>query len=330
MNVPRGLPGLIRQGKKITILTHRNPDGDAVGSLLALAIVLRAAGKQVRCLLPEGYPLRYDFLFSSGVASFFKAPFTSASEITFVLDCGDLSRAAGLPEEGRRGRLVNIDHHHGNNLFGDLNMVDGRASCAGELIERLIKVYKLPLTPAAAECLYTALLTDTGSFQHVNTTVSVFSLAARLAEAGASPTRVAAMVYLRRSPGEARLLGQVLAAARIEKKGRLVWSVIRRREMSACGIADKDVESEDYLAHLRSMAGVKVAVLLREFSSSEVRVSLRGKPGWRVDKLAAALGGGGHKLAAGCTLPGGLERARKRLFAEIEKQGLVSRKTRDA
>ncbi len=323
MRVPRGLPGLIRRGKRIMILTHRNPDGDAVGSLLALAIVLRAAGKQVRCLLPGGYPSRYDFLFSSGSASFFKAPFVSSLDITFVLDCGDLSRAGELPGEGLRGRLVNIDHHHGNDMFGDLNMVDGRASCTGELVEKLIKVCGLPLTPAAAECLYTALLTDTGSFQHASTTASVFSLAARLAEAGASPSRVAAKVYLRRSAGETKMLGRVLAVARIEKKGMLVWSVIRRQELAACGIADKDVESEDYLAHLRSMAGVKVAVLLREFSSSEVRVSLRGKPGWRVDTLAVALGGGGHKLAAGCTLSGGIERARKRLFAEIERQKIL-------
>ncbi len=315
--IPRALPGLVRRAKQIVIVTHRNPDGDAVGSLLGLRSALRRGGKRVAYLLPTGAPARYDYLFR-GAGKPLKC-FKRRADITFVLDCADLSRVAGLVSIPRPGVVVNIDHHQGNSLFGELNMVERKASCAAELVDELIRACGLPLPPIAAECLYTGLLTDTGSFNHASTGVGAFRLAARLVAGGASPARVAGMVFQRRSAGENRLLGRVLSGMKFEYGGRVAWSFLRQRDLAACGVREGDVESEDYLGHLRALAGVKLAVLFRQRRGGEVRVSLRAKPGWRVDRLAASFGGGGHKYAAGCTLRGGIAVARRQLLTQMKK-----------
>jgi phosphoesterase RecJ-like protein len=318
VKTPATLRQKIKRAKRVAIVTHGNPDGDAIGSMLALARALGKAGKMVSCLLPEKYPSRYHFLFAG------KSPrpvqrLSSRVDLTFILDCGDLTRAAGLPAENLVGSLVNIDHHRGNPRFGELNMVDAKASSTGELVEQVIRSCGLSLDARSAECLYTALLTDTGSFQHASTSPATFRLAERLVVAGASPTRAAAMLYQQRSAGDAKLLSRVIGSARLEMAGQVVWAALRQSDMLASGVKSEDVEGEDYLTHLRSLRGAQVAALLREMPDGQVRASLRCKQGWRIDQVAARLGGGGHKMAAGCTISGGIETARRRLFKTMRE-----------
>jgi len=291
----------------VVATSHVNPDGDGVGSLLALYHLLSARGKKVYPCLPEPhkYPPQYGFL--PGRETLLPPGELPENCDAFVaLDCSNLSRLEPLEELFRRVSVtVNIDHHEDNARFAALNYVDAGASSTAELVYRVAEAGSWELDAHAATCLYAGLVTDTGRFQHRNTTPSAFILAARLAEAGADVHGVAKEIYESQSLAYTRLLGVVLRRAQMHDDLRLVFSFITRADLEETGATLS--ETEDLIDYLRRVKGAGIVALFKELPDGTVRVSLRSGDGTEVGPIARALGGGGHAMAAGYTSEKDLE-----------------------
>ncbi len=205
--------------------------------------------------------------------------------------------------------MINIDHHPDNKRYGDINWIDPTASATGEMVYDLLTTLELPITPSIATNLYTAIHTDTGSFRYSNTTSKTFTAVADLVARGADPAYVASCLYEARAPGSLKLLGELLQKVEVSPDGRVAWLCL-----SPGSVPESFVEAEDLVTYPRSLAGVKVSLLLREVGDGRVKVSLRAKGEVNVGKLAARFGGGGHANAAGCTVEGTLDQVRSAIL----------------
>jgi phosphoesterase RecJ-like protein len=309
------LDALRKPGGTILCLGHVHPDGDVLGTLLGLGLALSAAGASVTFAGPHPVPDVLTFLPGSDRWQVWKAapgPF----DIIVMTDCPNPDRSEGLLEgaRGPRSRVLNIDHHPDNRRYGSIDWIDPSAAATGEMIFDLLVALGLPLTPAIALNLFTAVHTDTGSFRYSNTTPRTFRIAAELAAAGADPALVSDRLYQQRGRDSLVQLGTVLRRVEVSDDGQVAWLSVPRdlvpREL---------IESEDLVSYPRSIAGVKVAVLLREEAPGTVKASLRAKGEVAVNKIAHRFGGGGHENAAGCTLSGTLEEAAASLLQAVRE-----------
>lgn len=300
----------------VAVLAHIKPEGDAIGSTLAAALALRAAGKRTAAFNADRVPP--DLLELPGAGEVRQAlPPNHAYGCYLVVDTANLGRTGGLLDGRPPGALVvNVDHHEGNTRFGDLNWVEPEASSAGEMVLRLIRTMGLSISPDVAANLYAAILTDTGGFRYGNTTAASLRAAAELVDAGAVPDAIARGFSAHRVVGEWRLLGDVLAGMEVSRDGRVAWIEVTSAACRKAGVA-MDV-AEDFIQYPRDLAGVRIAVAFKELSGDEIRVSLRSSGPLDVAGLAAAFGGGGHRNAAGCTLRGGLAAAKAAVLPAAE------------
>jgi bifunctional oligoribonuclease and PAP phosphatase NrnA len=295
------------------MLGHVHPDADVLGTLLALGLALADRGWSVRYGGPHPAPELLAFL--PGVDEYRRLERVEGPlDIVVLTDCPNPDRTEGLLEaaRGTGALVVNIDHHHDNRRYGDVNWVEPGAAATGEMIYALLVGLGAPITPAIATNLFTAIHMDTGSFRYSNVTAETFRIAAALVAAGADPAFVAGRVYERRSAEALRRLGDVLSRVEVSADGRVGWLAL-----PAGTAPEAFVEAEDLVNYPRSVASVRVACLLRERAGA-VKVSLRGKGEVDVSRIAAKFGGGGHPNAAGCTLPGPLEQATRHVLAAIE------------
>jgi len=303
---------LVRQGRRFLITSHARPDGDAIGSQLALALALRALGKTVRLVNRDPVPAYC--LPLPGTADIEVADsVTGEFDAAFVLECGDLSRpgVAGLD----RYRVVNIDHHIGNTGYGAVNWYDQSAAACGELVLELIDELGLRLTRDIATHVYVAILTDTGSFRHSNITARTFDICRRVAEAGVDAAAVARQVYDSGSAGKLRLIGALLAGMALEAEGRLAVLYLDDEMLRSTGSTRDDTEG---LINLPLTAReVQAVVMFKAERDGEVRVSLRSKGDVDVRAVAAGYGGGGHTNAAGFTVAGSYPDVRARIVSEV-------------
>jgi len=304
--VVRALQGVSRA----LLLLHVNADGDSVGSCLALARALEHRG--ARCVVAYGdrYPQAYAFLPGAGaITAWDQVDASQGFDVALLPDCSDAGRvgnAAPLLEAARL--VVNIDHHASNTGFGDVRWVEPDRSCVGEMIMDIIDDLGVALDQPMALCLYTALVTDTGSFRFSNTTPDAHRRAARLIEEGRlRPEEVATQVYDNRSLTALRLLGDALGTLATSPDGRVAWIVVDRalQERHQAGPA----EAEGIVSYPRSLAGVEIALSFFEQADGTVRVAFRSRGQADVAVLAQQFGGGGHPRAAGCTHPGPLQAA---------------------
>lgn len=311
----KDVENVILKGNNFLLVSHLNPDGDAIGSLLGLGLVLKELGKKVAIASP--YPIPRTFTFLPGFELI--QPPGSLSDMVFdigvVLDCTDVERT-GLEIEGllkKTAILVNIDHHISNKEFGNLNLVDAHAAATGELIYEMLEDMKAPLTPEIATNLYVAIVTDTGSFQHQNTTERCHRNAASLLKLGAAHTRVYQYLYEERSLKSIRLLEKCLRTLSVSEDGMVAWMTVPQKYLveTGCGIEDCE-ELSDYP---KSISGVEVGILFKQISNNEVKVSFRSKNYVDVNSLAASFGGGGHERAAGCTVRGTLKDVERKVLA---------------
>jgi phosphoesterase RecJ-like protein len=309
------LEALRKPGGTILCLGHVHPDGDVLGTLLGLGLALSAAGASVTFAGPHPVPDVLAFLPGTDRWQVWKAapgPF----DIIVMTDCPNPDRSEGLLEgaRGPRSRVLNIDHHPDNRRYGSIDWIDPSAAATGEMIFDLLTALGLPLTPAIALNLFTAVHTDTGSFRYSNTTPRTFRIAAELAAAGADPALVSDRLYQQRGRDSLVQLGTVLRRVEVSDDGQVAWLSVPRdlvpREL---------IESEDLVSYPRSIGGVKVAVLLREEAPGTVKASLRAKGEVAVNKIAHRFGGGGHENAAGCTLSGTLEEAAASLLQAVRE-----------
>jgi phosphoesterase RecJ-like protein len=303
-----------KDGGRALMLGHVHPDADVLGTLLALGLALEGRGWSVSYGGPHPAPGVLGFL--PEIARYRRlATIEGAFDVVVLTDCPNPQRTEGLIDEARRAaRLsVNIDHHPDNRRYGDVNWLDTSAAATGEMIYELLLALEVPITPAIATNLFTAIHTDTGSFRYSNVTPRTFRIAAALVAAGAEPAFVSESLYERRAPGALRWLGEALSRVEVSDDGRLAWL-----PLPAGAVSEGFVESEELVNYPRSIATVRVACLFRELDG-KVKVSLRGKGDVDVQRIAAGFGGGGHRNAAGCTVPGPLAEATRAVLTEVRK-----------
>jgi bifunctional oligoribonuclease and PAP phosphatase NrnA len=293
----------LRLADKLLLTTHENPDGDALGSLLAMHRMLQQLGKNsLMYMSPEEFPLPWEyrgFSFDGLVG----APPADVAERTIVfLDCGNIDRMPVdfLQEEGLH--ILNIDHHHDNTRFGTVNLVIPEASCTAEIVWKLSKELEVVITPGIADALYVGLVTDTGRFMYENTSAEAHRMAAELIEAGVQPHQVYRRLWEDLPFRRLQLLQRALASVERHDNGAMTVAHLTKQDYEATGALETD--SEGVVDHMRAVEGTRVAVLVRELLSEDRegmrKVSLRATDGSiDVSRLARAFGGGGHPQAAG-------------------------------
>src|SRR5688572_9255176 len=300
----------IRSHDRFLVTTHENPDGDALGSLLAAKLGLDALGKDSVMYLAGETPLPREYAWMPFGNLRRAIPEDAANRVLLALDCANESRLGPDPEVLHSAPLVvNVDHHHDNTRFGAVNLVVADASSTGEIVRDLLAELGVGLTPDIAEALYIALVTDTGRFQYTNTTPKALRLAAELVEAGADVHKIFQDVYESVQFAKLKLLARALERAQIYEGGRLVVSYLLRDDFSEVGAAEP--YSEGIIDYLRAVEGADMAALIREPPRGDVarRVSLRSSSDeLDVSEIARRSGqGGGHRQAAGFSSEASIE-----------------------
>ena len=287
---------LIETNPSFLLVTHLDPDGDGIGSCLALHQVLTNLGKQSRVWLPNGVPPRYRFLPRADVVVTESGP----EKIIIAVDCDGLRRI-GIPREvvDQAETLVDIDHHAGDGAFGDITWVDSTSPAAGFQVHALVRALGAEITPDIATCLYCAVGTDSGFFRYANTTPALLRVASELVEAGADPKAIAEATLDRYDVRVVKLAGRALNALEIHFDGRAALATLEAADFEAAGTD----QTEGVIDYLRTIAGVDLLILMRE-AEDGWRVSMRSLAGADVSLAAKSLGGGGHAAAAGCTVSG--------------------------
>ena len=299
----------IRKRETFLITTHVNPEGDAIGSSLALALALSSIGKKVEVITQDPVPKGLKFLPSSDTIKQAKS-IDRRFDAVITVDCGDLERVGFLKIDNIPGDiLINIDHHVTNKGFGAVNFVEDAVASA-QLIYDIMKRLNISLTPDIATCIYTAIMTETGSFRYSNTTSETFKIAQEMVSAGAMPWNIAEQIFNRNNIGRIKLLGLILESLDRSDDGKISWITVKEQMYRETGTSKEDVE--DFINFPRSIEGVEVAILFRE-SNQGWKISLRSNGKVDVSNMALEFGGGGHSMAAGFFIQGGHEEVKKRV-----------------
>ena len=301
-NDVRAVAETIRANDAFIVVTHENPDGDALGSMLAMSIALGDLGKDTVMYLSGDAPTpgEYRFLDLSSLRR--ELPDDTEERVLLALDCASGRRIGPEPAVVERARLVvNVDHHHDNSRFGDLNLIVDDASSTAEIVRDILASLDVRLSPDIAEALYVALVTDTGRFQYSNTTPKALRLAADLVEAGADVHGIFRLVYETVQFAKLKLLARALGRAELYENGRLVVSYLLKDDFAEVGA--EEPYSEGIIDYLRSVEGSEMVALIREpprDGGPARRISLRSsRDEVDVSAVARAAGGGGHRQAAG-------------------------------
>jgi bifunctional oligoribonuclease and PAP phosphatase NrnA len=299
----------IRDHERFLLTTHENPDGDALGSLLAAKLAFDQLGKDSVMVLYGDAPLPGEYQFMPLAELRRRWPDDVSERVFVALDCANESRIADPDVLGRVPLSVDVDHHHDNTRFGNINLIVADASSTGEVLRDLFRELDVELTPEIAEALYIALVTDTGRFQYTNTTPKALRLAAELVEAGANVHRIFQGVYESVEFAKLKLLARALERAQIYEGGRIVISYLLRTDFAEVGAAEP--YSEGIIDYLRAVEGADMAVLIREPPRQDGptrRVSLRASVDeLDVSAIARKSGGGGHRQAAGFSSESSIE-----------------------
>jgi len=300
----------IDRHQRFLLTSHARPDGDAVGSALACCEVLRAMGKEAEVVLHDGVPRIYQLLpFADKVITAERV--NGRYEAAIILECDSIQRTR---LEGLEDRfLISIDHHLSGRPFAHVNWIDPHAVATAEMVYRLAREAGVRISPEIATCLYTAVLTDTGSFMFEGTNEHTFALARELVLAGADPARCARNVYFAHSTAKMRLLGSALS--NLHREGPLAWIWVTRDQMEHAHAKEEDCEG--LVNYALSIKDVEVAAFFRELPDGRFRVSLRSKGQLNVAAVAEEFGGGGHACASGCSLDGPLSVAVSRIVARL-------------
>ncbi len=305
------LLALFRAHTSFLVTSHARPDGDAVGSALAALHLLEAMGKRVTVAFAD--PIPRPFCLLPGAERIVHALPEPPAEVALVLECDSVKRTGF--DNIAAGTLVNIDHHRSGSHFAAINWIEPDAPAVGAMFYDLAVASGEALSPALASCLYAAVLTDTVSFTLPSTRATTFGLAQHLLELGADAPAIAEAVYRSNSESKLRLLGTALLHLQVH--GPVAWSVITPEEIAE--VAGSTEDCEGIIQHLIGVVGIRAAAFLRELpGGTQLRVSLRSKGAVDVAAVAETFGGGGHRNASGCTLPGPPRVAVERVVAALQ------------
>lgn len=306
----------IERRDRFVLTSHARPDGDAVGSALACCQILRRMGKQADVVLHDGVPRIYRSLpFADQVLQADRIG--GNYEAAIILECDSIHRTRLQGLENRY--LISIDHHVSGRPFAHVNWIDPHAVATGEMVFRLAREAGTPFSPEMATCLYTALMTDTGSFMFQGTNEHTFALARELVLAGADPSHCARSIYFAHSVAKMRLLGEALR--NLNTESGMGWTWVTQEQMQRCGARDEDCEG--LVNYVLSIGEVEVAALLRELPDGRFRVSLRSKGNLDVAHVAESFGGGGHECASGCSVEGPLAEALRQILGSLRNGSSV-------
>jgi phosphoesterase RecJ-like protein len=301
------------------VTSHARPDGDGIGSALAFGQILRLMGKEAEVVMHDGVPRIYHALpFADRVIHADTVPVNDA---VVLLECDSIQRT--LLQGLENCFLINIDHHATGRNFAHVNWIDSTVMATAELVYRLARLACIPMDRDIATCLYTALMTDTGSFMFEGTNEHTFTVARELVLAGADPARCARPIYFGHSTAKMRLLGAALS--NLHREGPLSWIWVTQEQMQRLGAREEDCEG--LVNYALSMADVQVAIFFRELPDRRYRVSLRSKGEVNVACVAEHFGGGGHKCASGCSLDGPLAIAVSRIVDRLLQEPVILRQT---
>jgi phosphoesterase RecJ-like protein len=307
----------LRQSQTVCVAGHVRPDGDCVGSQLGLTLALRNEGKRVVCWNEDRIPQKYEFLDRDGIIQ--------KPRKGMKFDCVVATDAASFERLGKVGRcianrklLINIDHHESNARYADLNWVSAHEPSAGELIFRLLKIAKWPITKRIADCLFTAVSTDTGSFQYPSTRPGTYHAAGELVRRGADLAKICDEVYQSYPLSRARLLRHVYSHFHLTHQDQIAYFWLKKADFTRTGADSSD--SEGLIDHIRAIAPVVVACVFEEMEPEMTRISLRSKSEKvNVNTIAAQFGGGGHPAAAGARIPGKPLSVQRKVIAAVKK-----------
>ena len=307
----------IRGSRSFCVVGHVRPDGDCIGSQLALALALKNEGKQVTCWNEDPVPAKLEFL---DVQKLFEQPRPGRKfDCVIATDCASFERLGKVRDcIGGRKTFINIDHHTSNTRYAGLNWVSSKEPSTGELIYRLLKAAQWPITRPIADCLFTAVSTDTGSFQYPTTTPATFQVASHLVERGADLGRISQEVYQSYPLARVQLLRHVYNKFRLTHDSRTGYFWLKKRDYTRTG-AQRD-DSEGLIDHVRAIQGVVVACVFEEMEPELTRISLRSKSEQvDVNKIAGQFGGGGHSAAAGARIAGKPLAVQRRVLNAVRK-----------
>jgi bifunctional oligoribonuclease and PAP phosphatase NrnA len=315
MNVVKAIQD--KNNKSFLVSSHQNMEGDAIGSMLALAELLKTAGKKVILLPPENMPDTYKFLPDASKVKLKKDLNGIKYDVACLVDCTDLDRLGKVKSGIYLTRpIINIDHHISNTNFGSVNWVDPHMSCSGEQIYHLFKRMHLPVNKKAALYIYIAILTDTGSFRYSNTTAMTHEIAAKLISLGVNPTGVYRKIYEETSSCSLSLLSSALSTLKTASNGRIAWIRITRNMLKK--YSSRLDDTQDFVNFPRAMKGVKISIAFKEAGKGIVKASFRSNDGFNVNRIAKHFGGGGHISASGCTLKGPIAEVERAVLAKAK------------
>ena len=305
----------IRRRQRFVIASHVRPDGDAVGSQMAMALALKHLGKEVRVVSRDAAPP--PLLVFPGVSEIeIVDRVDDPGDAVIVMESGDLLRTgvSGL----ERGFVINIDHHVGNSMFGAINWFDVSAAACGEMVFELVRELGVPLSHDIAVHLYVAILTDTGSFHHSNITPRTFEICRQCVEAGVNPSAVARSVFDSNNLGRLKLMGAILSRMQIDSSGRLATVSVDEELVTSCSGTYEDTEG---LINLPlTVREIQAVVFYKQVGPDDWRVSMRSKGDVNINAVAKEFGGGGHKNASGCSASGSLEHLKRVFQQKITEQ----------
>jgi len=307
---------LLIEAGSFVLACHQRPDGDALGSALALARALRKIGKDVVVVAEDGVPELFRFIPESETV----VPSTGRRDF----DIGMLVDSEGLKRVGSAADAVMsakttacIDHHLPDGEFGEIRIVDSTASSTAELLVDFLNENDVPIDSVMAEQLMAGIVNDTGAFRFANATAKTFRTAARLIKLGAKPSIAAREIYENKPIRALRLLGRALESIRTDADGVVAWAVITQQDLQELGATDADTDS--IVSVVAQVKGPKVAILFREIKPDSIRISLRSRDGVDVNRIARVFGGGGHAAAAGCHVALPIDEAQSVVIAEVLK-----------
>jgi len=305
----------IRARHRFVVTSHARPDGDGIGSALACGQILRRLGKEAAVVMHDGVPRIYRNLPFADRAV--QADSVPPNDAVILLECDGIKRT--LLEGLEHCFLINIDHHVSGRNFAQINWIDSSVMATAELVYRMARLAGVPVDADIATCLYTGLMTDTGSFMFEGTGEHTFALARELVLAGADPARCARHIYFGHSTAKLRLLGAALA--NLHREGPLAWIWVTQEQMERFGAREEDCEG--LVNYALSIGDVEVAIFLHELPDRRWRVSLRSKGAVNVSTVAEHFGGGGHKCASGCALDGPLAIAISRVLERLRAHSVT-------
>lgn len=304
---------LIRERNSFVVTSHVRPDGDAIGSSLGLLHLLEAMGKQATVVFTDPIPPNFHFLAGTDRIS---SRFPPADAVIF-LECDSVERSSidGLEFDAAQPMLtINIDHHRSGRNFAQFNWIDPEAAAVGALVYDLAVAAGVTITSSMADCLYTAILTDTGSFNYPSTSAATFAMAEHLVRVGTNANRIARAIYFCNPLSKVRLLG--IAIANMQIDDAVSWSHVTVEEIERVGASVEDCEG--VANHLIGIVGIEAAVFLRELPGhAQFRLSMRSRGTINVSRIAEHFGGGGHHSASGCTMEGSLAEVTERIVDHL-------------